>query len=147
MSQVETLNRTVVLKVLECQVCGVPFAIPQAFYDSCEQNGGFYHCPSGHGWGWKEGKRAREQNDLKQQLAQAALKLERAETRSREMREWAEGVERRLSAAKGQMTKLKKRVHNGVCPVCNRHFANLERHMHGQHPAFAKDEREKGEGA
>lgn len=31
---------------------------------------------------------------------------------------------------------MKNRVANGVCPCCNRHFENLERHMKGQHPDF-----------
>lgn len=45
--------------------------------------------------------------------------------------------ERRAHAAtKGQLTKTKKRIANGVCPCCNRSFANLERHMAGQHPDY-----------
>lgn len=43
-----------------------------------------------------------------------------------------------LSAAKGQITKLKNRVGNGVCPCCNRSFENLARHMKCKHPEFQK---------
>jgi hypothetical protein len=134
----ETLSRIVVLKVMECGTCGIAFAMPQSLYDHCFKEGGFWHCPMGHMRGWEEGQKARDEKDLKQQLARAAKRLEEAETQTREWREWGEQQDRRLSAAKGQMTKLKKRVHNGACPVCNRHFTNLERHMHGQHPDFAE---------
>ena len=27
---------------------------------------------------------------------------------------------------------------NSVCPYCSRHFANLERHMKGHHPAYVE---------
>ena len=45
-------------------------------------------------------------------------------------------VRRKLSAAKGALTRTKKRVANGVCPCCNRTFQNLSRHMQGQHPGY-----------
>lgn len=41
-------------------------------------------------------------------------------------------------AYKGVATKLKKRVVNGVCPCCNRHFRELESHMRTKHPDFPK---------
>ena len=44
--------------------------------------------------------------------------------------------DRKLSASKGQMTKLKNRVKNGVCPCCNRTFVNLLRHMKSKHPEY-----------
>ena len=42
-----------------------------------------------------------------------------------------------LSAQKGVTTRLKNRVQKGVCPCCNRYFAQLQRHMTTQHPNFA----------
>ena len=41
-------------------------------------------------------------------------------------------------STKGQLTKARKRIGNGVCPCCNRHFTNVERHMATQHPEFVK---------
>lgn len=43
---------------------------------------------------------------------------------------------RQLSAQKGVTTRIKNRIGNGVCPCCNRTFANLARHMKGQHPDY-----------
>jgi hypothetical protein len=45
---------------------------------------------------------------------------------------------RQLSASRGQVTKIKNRVGNGVCPCCDRSFTNLRRHMSTQHPAWKK---------
>ena len=33
--------------------------------------------------------------------------------------------------------KQLKRVHNGVCPCCNRSFQNLQKHMKTKHPEIA----------
>jgi DNA repair exonuclease SbcCD ATPase subunit len=47
-----------------------------------------------------------------------------------------DAVARSASALKGVVTKKKKqldRVINGVCPCCNRHFKNLQRHMDDVH--------------
>lgn len=47
---------------------------------------------------------------------------------------------RQLSAARGQVTRIKNRVGNGVCPCCNRSFGNLHRHMQTKHPGWKKPE-------
>lgn len=44
------------------------------------------------------------------------------------------------SYARGQLTKLKRRVSNGVCPCCNRSFADLHRHMTEKHPDYLTSE-------
>lgn len=51
-------------------------------------------------------------------------------------------AQRALRATKGRLTKTKKRIANGVCPCCNRHFVNLERHMTGKHPDYTKEQSE-----
>jgi hypothetical protein len=55
-------------------------------------------------------------------------------------REAKEQAERRLSATRGVVTRIRNRVANGVCPCCNRTFADLHRHMASQHPEFVEME-------
>lgn len=50
-------------------------------------------------------------------------------------------TERRLSATQGVVTRIKNRVGKGVCPCCNRYFANVHRHMANQHPEFAAEQK------
>lgn len=70
-----------------------------------------------------------------------------AEKKAAQERQWRlEGaeetrtLERRLAAQRGVTTRLKNRVANGVCPCCNRTFANLQRHMSTKHKGFIAEE-------
>lgn len=47
----------------------------------------------------------------------------------------------RTNAYKGNVTKLKKRASAGLCPCCNRHFTNLQRHIASKHPDINKEEK------
>lgn len=117
-----------------CITCGVAYSVPQSLWDHHRKSGGFHCCPNGHSQGWtkeaSEDERVRRERDrLKQLLAQKDDEITR-------QREQTEAAERRASAARGQVTKLKNRASKGVCPCCNRHFTNLERHMNTKHPDF-----------
>jgi hypothetical protein len=67
-----------------------------------------------------------------------AAQLDAEQTRTKRLREEVQRERRSHSATKGQITKLKRRVGKGVCPCCNRHFANVERHMATQHPDYSE---------
>jgi hypothetical protein len=96
-----------------------------------------FFCAYGHSAIFKEGeteetKLRRERDRLTQQLAEKNDEINR-------QRELREAAERRTSAAKGQITKIKNRVGHGVCPCCNRTFENLQRHMTSKHPTFTAE--------
>lgn len=65
--------------------------------------------------------------------------LEEAELRAKRNYSYYEQEQRRVSAMKGQVTKLKKRAAHGVCACCNRTFANVATHMAQKHPDFVQD--------
>lgn len=120
------------LTEMQCGTCGVWHAIPEVMYETKRADGGFWHCPNGHERGFREGQKARdelrqERDLLKQQLAQKDDEI----ARQRQLREFEE---RRVAAAKGQITKLKKRAKAGLCPCCNRTFSNMAKHMQTCHP-------------
>ena len=46
-------------------------------------------------------------------------------------------LRRRVSAANGQITKIKNRISKGVCPFCDITFENLQRHMASKHANYA----------
>jgi hypothetical protein len=120
--------------VTQCGSCGVVYTVPEVMHDTMRSEGGYACCPNGHKWGWAEGSKKRdelraERDRLKQQIAQKDDEI-RAERHAREE------AERLASAAKGQITKLKKRAKGGVCPCCNRQFADMARHMETKHPEF-----------
>lgn len=134
-----TISMDVTLSRVDCGSCGGVYAITERHHDWCRENSKSWTCPyCGVGWGFNH-----DGSPLKK--AQRALEEEKrraaaAEGRARREQERAECALRSAAAYKGQVTKVKKRVANGVCPCCNRHFENLHRHMQDQHPDWAPDE-------
>jgi ssDNA-binding Zn-finger/Zn-ribbon topoisomerase 1 len=118
---------TVTLEAVECPDCGCIFGMTKTMDDARRANHRRFYCPNGHHLSYPGESR---EEKLKRQLEQTSNQL--ANTQSR-----LEMEKRSKAAVKGQLTKTKKRVGNGVCPCCNRSFANLARHMHGQHPEYA----------
>lgn len=125
-----------------CPTCHVHYAVPQAMMERKQRDGGNWYCPNGHSLVFKapeiDGIRA-ERDRLKQAMAQKDDELAQARRVAERRGEDLEHERRRVSAAKGQVTRLKNRASAGVCPCCNRTFVDLQRHMSTKHPAF-KDE-------
>lgn len=96
-----------------------------------------FYCPNGHGQWYVSGETEAEK--LRRERDRAVQQLAEWQDYEREARERAERAERRVAAAKGQVTKLKKRASHGVCPCCSRTFADLARHMAGKHPGFVAE--------
>lgn len=120
-----------------CGKCGIEFYVPAPFQLEQRQLGplGGFYCPNGHSRIFAESETSelrRERDRLQQRLAEKD-----DEIASERLSRHAE--QRRVSAAKGQITKLKNRASKGVCPCCNRHFTDLERHMHTKHPSFVTE--------
>jgi hypothetical protein len=123
-----TLSYTEVLTVVHC-TCGIAFAIPvdlnQQLLDHRSGPGRkSVYCPLGHSWHYTGKTDAEREKEAR--LA--------AERREQAVRDLLSQEERSHSATKGQLTKTKKRVANGVCPFCNRSFTNVQRHMASKHP-------------
>lgn len=119
---------------LECCQCHMLFAVDQRTKNRWVDTGESFYCPSGHSQCFCDTtvKRLQRENAaLKQQADQKDARL-------RDAREAIALRDRQLSAAKGQQTRLKKRIGAGVCPCCHRTFKQLAAHMHDMHPEFAK---------
>ena len=113
---------TVELVHMECGECGAVFGISQTKYRRCEDDGESWYCPNGHGrvFGTSEVKRLKN-------------RLKWAENQRDRERDNHQDTKNSLRSTKAAHTRTKNRIHNGVCPHCNRHFVNLQRHMQGQH--------------
>jgi len=131
--------------------CKVAFGIEAEMNAQLRRNGNWFFCPNGHQQQYTQGKSAEQK--LREQLEAERLARQRAEQNSamwqddaREAREEAEHQRRRANGYKGHATKITKRAKAGICPCCNRHFVQLERHMASKHPEFTPLELE-GEAA
>lgn len=125
MKQVIQVDVTTQLVTEECCSCGVVFAMPAQLREEMLRTGHYFYCPVGHSQHYTES---------------TEKKLRRAEERLREERAYSstlikqrDGALRRVSVHKGVVTRMKNRVHAGVCIECHRHFENLERHMKTKH--------------
>lgn len=121
----------ITMKVEHCISCGIPFTVPQNVYEKHLEEGGFHYCPNGHGQGWDKSrsKRAaeeREREELRRERDRLAQQVAQKED------EVIAEIHLRHEAEK-KLAKVEKRIKAGVCPCCNRHFANLERHMASKH--------------
>lgn len=138
-----TLNYAETIVIEHCCRCGIAFGMPAEFDSARRRDGGQFYCPSGHVQCYLE----TEATQLKRQLAVKQTEIERKQAEIdrkaatiQRLSDESATAERRLSAARGQITKIKNRVAKGVCPCCNRQFHDLHRHMTTEHPNYTAAE-------
>lgn len=136
-----------VLKIetqFECVTCtcGLVFAVPSDVRLRWRESGASFHCPMGHSLSYTDSEAAK----LRKELAAEKKRKEWAEQEAKNARAAADSegerrkqAEHRLSAAKGAMTRLKKRVQHGVCPCCHRTVKQLAAHMKTKHPSWSAE--------
>jgi hypothetical protein len=121
------------LHTIICCSCHIRFAVPQSYWQACQDDSRFwFYCPNGHRQHFTTNdfdEIRRERDRLKQENA-------RLNAVADDWMNTATSAQRQVSAAKGQITKLKKRAQAGVCPCCNRTFSDLARHMQSKHKGF-----------
>lgn len=131
----QTYDYTATLVIIRCGKCELQFGMPQAFYNARRADHATWYCPAGHPRVFTGKSEEEKQRDRAEALER---RLANREEDLRSERAAHKLTEHRRRAAKGQLTKTKKRVANGVCPCCNRTFADLGRHMSGQHPDYVE---------
>jgi hypothetical protein len=119
---------------IDCCNCGMTFAVPTAWENDRRQNHKGFFCPNGHPLVFN-GPSALEKQVKERDAEIEKLKLRLA---------WKEcsllAANRSNIALRGQSTKLKNRIKNGVCPCCHRTFGHLQRHMQTKHPDWVSKE-------
>lgn len=113
------------LESMDCIHCGMVFAVPVDWLKKKRQTHDSFYCP-----GCRRGMCFPGKSDVEKLRAQLVHQREISDARAEQIRR----KDYQYRAAKGQLTKFKKRVGKGVCPCCNRHFKDLARHMETQHP-------------
>lgn len=129
---------TVTLVPITCSYegCGVTFALDESYRHARQQDHKTWYCPNGHSRYYPAKSDVEKLSD---ELAASRRIAENERTRRQREQERREHAERQRAAARGQVTKIKRRIGRGVCPCCNRTFADLGRHMAGQHPEFVEE--------
>lgn len=129
------LELMVELAYRTCPVCAIAYAVPADWLERKRQNGGNWFCPAGHSLVFTQ----TEADRLRKQLEASIRREQSANERAESYRYKRDHQARRAAAAKGQVTKIKRRVSKGICPCCNKTFPNLAAHMEGEHPEYAAE--------
>lgn len=132
----ETMNLTSTYTTEHCLQCPGTWAWPEDDEQRLRRSHKTFHCPYCGNRMHYGGKSDLEKAKDAAREATDQLTLERA--RHDQTQESLRHARRRHTAQKAATTRLKNRAAAGLCPCCNRHFANLGRHMANQHPKFAK---------
>lgn len=118
------MNATVELVIETCW-CGMAHAVPAALvkeqrrqHDDGASVTGIY-CPLGHVW-----------------VPSGEPKIKAVRERVKELEASLLATRDQLDTATADLAKHRKRTANGVCPCCHRSFAQLARHIRGQHPEY-----------
>lgn len=136
---------TVTMELIQCYKCAIPFAVPTDFKAFLRSSQEQFFRPNGHPQCYSKSTETllREKLESQQRAAQeqeARLKAAAFDARQ-EADGWRTQWEKQLQEKKKVAAKLKqteKRIANGVCPCCNRTFADLARHMQSKHPGQVK---------
>lgn len=119
------INKTVQYEYMHCGECDMDFAVPDEFYKKRKEDGERWYCPRGHCRVFRDSDLER----TKKALNEAQLRNNKLATELMNARNEADKV-------KKAKRKLEVRIEKGVCPCCNRTFANIQRHMATKHPEF-----------
>lgn len=133
-----TLTNTTTFEIETCCNCHVQFAMPTELQRARRRDHKWFYCPNGHQQHYVG---ETEEQRLTKQLERAERRAANAEEDARIERADHQSAKRKLAAAKGQLTKTRKRIAHGVCPCCNRTFQDVARHMESQHPDFMEGSR------
>lgn len=91
------------------------------------------YCPRGHGWHYTGKTDLQKKQD---EIDELNRRIQRKVQNEAYLEDEIKAARHQAAAFKGVITKIKKRVGKGVCPCCNRHFSDLERHMKNKHSEF-----------
>lgn len=132
-----TLTYSGTLTTLNCH-CGIHFAIPSDLHRRAKNSSSVkFYCPMGHVCVYRDDENTR----LKAQLDQAQADAQWQQRRGDRLLNDLEATRRSAAAVKGHLTRMRKRVANGVCPVpdCKRSFKQVERHIRSQHAGWLEE--------
>lgn len=123
--------------VTDCASCGIVFAVPASFAQRRRDDARSFYCPNGHSLSYRESKEDRLQRELDRERRRVSWRDEELAA----ARQLAKANDHRARAYKGQLTKMRKRVAAGVCPVgsCKRSWTELHDHIRTCHPELVDE--------
>ena len=131
---VATYSYSGTLVVNECSACGINYGMPRGLYDAARKDPKVtFYCAVGHPMHYP--REASRITLLEQELerSQDALASNRAHLAR---------AEASRSALRGVVTRERNRIARGLCPRCNREFADVAKHFRMLHQGFTDEDPE-----
>lgn len=113
----------------ECWVCGVPFCISSTLRDAINRDNGVLFCPRGDRLGLGESDLSKLQKEKESSERGLQAQVNKA-THARLV------AERERDKAKKEKLAVERRIAHGICPCCNKTFADIANHMVTEHKDF-----------
>jgi len=128
-----TITRLQTLVTIECASCHLLFAVPELWQEDRRREHDWFSCPNGHRLHFAGESDVERERRLRKN---AERQRDNAESARIAARDQAAAAERSAAATRGHLTRLRRKIENGICPVpgCRRSFQNVRRHITGQHP-------------
>ena len=124
-----SFSSTVWFDQITCWVCGFLFAMPQSAREDFAARGTSFYCPKGCNISYGKSLAVKKQEELDALRNQMQAQLNEANH--------AKAVaQKEARKAKLDKRKVEQRIAHGVCPCCNKTFADLSHHMIENHKEF-----------
>lgn len=141
-----TMELTTTFETVTCANCATVFALPAHYALDLRRKHATFYCPKGHSQFFpgesdiERAERLRKAANSDRSEAWAAYQALQDQLRA---------SQRQKAALKGQLTKARNKIANGVCPVggCRRHFDNVQAHIATEHPSWHVTDPETGSAA
>lgn len=125
---------SVYMQTATCCNCGIVFAMPKELNDRYRREGTWFYCPSGHHQHYPVGKSAEKLAIEARDAAQA--EAQRAQAQLNEEKHARLVAEKKVKTVTAAKRKVEQRIAHGVCPCCNKTFADISHHMITDHAEF-----------
>lgn len=128
----------VTLEQVSCGVdrCGVIFGLEACYYRNVHHEGRWFYCPNGHRVRYGES----EKKELEDKVARLISSNDQLRSNWLGEESRRKTVERSRARYKGEITKFKRRIARGECPLCNgKTFKGVRRHIQRKHPELLEE--------
>lgn len=120
------IKETITYKRLLCAACDIPMFMTAEFEKRRRDDHQTFFCISGH----------RNFFDAESETERLRKRVHAMEINDAQRTKTIGTLYDRVNKAESDRKVLIERVHNGVCPCCNRTFKQLARHMSIKHPDY-----------
>lgn len=135
MTTIFNAAHSITLCLETCLTCDLKFGVDSEFLRKRKEDHKNFYCPNGHGQHYPG---LSENEKLRQEIEKLEQRVQFRDNTISEKNHTIEQLNYSVRAQKAAKTKIINRVKNGVCPCCNRSFANLQNHFKTVHPELLK---------